>query len=253
LIHPKCYQSATPVPVTPTDKASIQVNDPISFAWETDDPGATSFALTVERKIEGTFFIEAEDSFKGTGWSVSSDFVQGFTGSGFILDDWHAGEAHYSLILPKAGQYRIWIKSYKRRINDQLNFITINGAQIEFAGDNNPLNEWVWDDIGVYDLPPGPLPITLSRTYGTDEQYSVFIDSLLITTDLASKPELVKVWDGVINTGEIMSSSNSYMLPDMLPPGEYRWKVRIFNGNYLISSANIRGVESPFTSFTVNP
>ncbi len=162
LMHPKCYQSAAPIPVAPTSKTPIQENDPLSFDWEAGDASATSFTIAVERKMEGTFFLEAEDSFKGAGWSASSDFVQGFSGSGFILDDWHAGEALYSLILPKAGHYRIWIRSYKRRINDQQNFIAINGDKIQFAGDNNPLNEWVWDDLGVYDLYSGPLPMILA-------------------------------------------------------------------------------------------
>ncbi len=144
-----------------------------------------------------------------------------------------------------------WIKSYKRRVNDQHNFITIKGKMLGFAGDLNPLNEWVWEDLGTMDLSRGQLPMTLSRTYGKDEEYSVFIDVVLLTADLVNPPGQVKVWETVAKTGEVSSPSNEYTLPEILPEGDYRWNVRIFDGDFLVDSSGERGLVTSFATFTI--
>jgi hypothetical protein len=253
LSQPKCYQGATPVTIAPQDGAGLISGNPITLAWDTSGVVSTSHQVTIERKITGTYLMELEDTFTGLGWDISSDFVKDFSGKGFLLDEWQAGIAQYNFPLPEAGQYRIWIRSYKRRVNDQHNFITLDGKKVEFAGDKNMLDAWVWDDLGTYNLSQGKLPITLSRTYGIDEEYSVFIDVLLITSDTVNPPDQIKLWENVINTGEISSSAGKLSLPEILPPGNYRWKVRIFDSNKLVDSSGMRGLDSLITTFTISP
>jgi hypothetical protein len=207
----------------------------------------------VDRKVPDTYLIEAEDVFQGSGWSTSSEFVGGFSDNGFLYDNWNAATIHYNLPLLREGQYRIWIRSYKRLQNDQVNFITIAGKKTEFASNSNTLNAWVWDDLGTYSLSNGSLPIFLSRTYGNDPEYSVFIDSILITPDLFDPPDQVQIWNNFLNTGDIPSASTQYSFAEALPPGEYRWKVRIFDGNRLIASTGEIGVESKIAIFNINP
>jgi hypothetical protein len=89
----------------------------------------------------------------------------------------------------------------------------IDGKKMEFAGDSNTLNAWVWEDLGTFNLSRGQLPMTLSRTYGNDEEYSVFVDALLITLGMVNPPDQVKAWESVANTGEVASTSNEYTLP----------------------------------------
>ena len=170
-----------------------------------------------------------------------------------LTDEWQAGDAQYTFTVPENGQYRIWIRSYKRRVNDQHNFITIDGRKVEFAGDNNTLDAWAWDDLGTYSLSQGQLPMTISRTYGSDEEYSVFIDALLITSDLVDPPDQVKIWERVAYSGEIASTASEYTLPEILAPGDYRWQVKIFNGDSLVDALGVRGLETPVTSFTISP
>jgi hypothetical protein len=253
LNQPECYRGTPPLAISPKDGARFPSGNPLIFSWDTNGLESTSHLITLERKSLGTDLIEVEDTFAGPGWDISSEFVKDFSGKGFLLDEWKAGDAQYNYSVPEAGQYRIWIRSYKRRVNDQHNFITIDGKKVEFAGNNNTLDAWVWDDLGTYNLSQGQLPITLSRTYGIDEEYSVFIDDLLITTDTVNPPDQVKPWKNVTNTGEIHSVANSYNLPEMLPPGDYRWKVCIYDGNSLVDSSGVRGLESPITTFTITP
>jgi len=253
LQQPKCYQDVPPVPIAPQDGAVLQSGTPITFSWDTNGVESTSHIITLERKSTGIYWIEAEDAFVGPGWEYISTYVNDFSGKGFLQDGWQAGDAQYTFTVPEDGQYRIWVRSYKRRVNDQHNFIKIDGKKMEFARDSNTLDAWVWEDLGTYNLSQGQLPMTLSRTYGNDEEYSVFVDVLLITSDLVNSPDQVKVWESAVNTGEVPSTASEYTLPEILPPGDYRWKVRIYDGTFLIESSGARGLETPTTTFTITP
>jgi hypothetical protein len=253
LAHPACFEGLPPATTFPQNGSTVLAGVPIKFSWNNNEDESTSYSFSLDRKIAGTYLIEVEDTFLGPHWVYSSGFVNGFSGAGFLLDDWLAGDANYTFDLPESGQYRIWIRSFKRRVNDQHNFITINGKVLEFALDSNPLNEWVWEDLGIYNQSKGPLPMILSRTYGTDEQYSVFIDSILITSDLMDQPDQVKIWESLVKTSEILTSANEYTLSEILAPGDYRWKVRIYNAGFLVDSNGARGVDSPSSTFTVVP
>jgi hypothetical protein len=253
LSQPICYQSQPPTLTSPQDGAVLTSGSPITFEWDTNGKQSTSHILTVDQKISGTYWVEVEDTFQGPGWYAASGYVNGFSGKGFLLDDWQAGTAQYSFTVPQEAQYRIWVRSYKRQQNDQYNFITIGGKKTEFATNNNILNAWVWDDLGTFSLSNGSLPIILSRTYGKDPEYSVFIDTILITSDLVDPPDQVKVWESVVDTGEIHSPSIQYTSTEVLPVGEYRWKIRIFDGNRLIDSTGAQGIESSLATFTIRP
>lgn len=252
LSEPGCYQAPPPALVSPQDGAVLTAPESPILQWDPKGVKSTGFALTVERKYSNTYWIEVEDAFAGPGWSPSSEFVNGFSGNGFLFDNWQSGAAHYSLPVGHDGQYHLWIRSYKRQQNDQVNYITVAGKQTEFASYKNPLNEWVWDDLGIYTLSKGLLPISLTRDYGKDPEYSVFIDTILVTPDLVDPPDRIQVWENVLDTGQVSSTSNQFSFSQALPPGEYRWKVRLYDGDRLIDSTGALGVASPTAVFTIN-
>jgi len=127
------------------------------------------------------------------------------------------------------------------------------GQTVEFAQNGGPRNEWIWKDLGAFQLPAGPTPILLSRVYGRDPQYAIFIDSVVVTSSPDFQPERDRVWQGAFTSGEMASSATQYTLPSALAPGQYRWSVRIFDGDRLVDTLGARGVESPQTTFTVTP
>ena len=253
LSQPKCYQGTAPITIAPQNAAVLLSSNPITLSWDTNGVESTSHTVALERKTSGTYWIEVEDAFIGPGWGSAFAFASDFSGKGFLLDEWQAGDAEYDFTVPEDGHYRIWIRSYKRRVNDQHNFISIDGKMLDFANERNTLNAWVWEDLGIYDLSQGQLPMTLSRMYGNDEEYSVFIDALLITTDMVNLPDQVTVWESVVNTGEVASSTSNYIIPEKLLAGDYRWKVRVFDRNTLIDSNGVRGLETPLTTFKISP
>jgi hypothetical protein len=252
LGSPLCYSPAKPTAILPGDNLKSDDGQPVFLHWDTNNVNTSSFLITLERKLENIFWIEAED-FQGPGWHPEGRFVNDFYGSGFLLDDEHAGQANYDFNVPMAGRYKVWVRSYKRRVNDQHNFIGFAGQKLEFAGDESPLNGWVWMDMGVFDLSAGPLPLSLTRTYGTDEQYSVFIDTVVVTSDLDYQPGSEdSEWRMITSTGEINSTASMYPLGVDLLPGEYRWKVRIFDGDKIVDSSGERGIESDVNDFIVH-
>lgn len=249
---PQCYAPPPPLGLSPEGEQSS--GQPFTFHWQSDLSTATSFQLTLERQREDIHWIEAEEAFKGSGWYPESAFTGDYNGTGFLLDDWHAGESTYNFNAQQAGSYTLWMRTMKRRNNDQHNFINIAGSNFEFAENSEtiPLNEWVWTKIGVFDLDAGSNPITLSRTYGVDEQYSVFIDAIVLTTDSTYQPvNADNVWKSVFDSKEVSSTLPEYAPGETLPPGIYRWSVRIFDGNRIVDAQGTRGVSSPYMIFVV--
>lgn len=251
LQFPHCYSAIPPLAIAPKERMQTSGIYPITFQWDVNNLPIDSFTFKLERKKDNIFWIEVEDFFQGAGWYPENKFVNNFNGTGFLLDDWQTGEASYSFSPPRSDQYRIWIRYYKRLENDQQNFISVNGQATEYAENGSPLNEWVWKDIGSFEFQTVPTPISLSRSYGKDEQYSIFIDTIVITPNLKFQPDREDdIWQSVISTNEITSNSNQYSLMDILP-GEYRWRVRIYDGNKLVDLTNKRGIESKSAFFIV--
>ena len=251
LNQPKCYQSAVPELIAPKDGVVLSAGNPLTFSWNSNGASSASFNVSIQLKASNTFLLEAENVFQSSGWYLSPNYVSGYSGFGFIEDQWHAGTTAFNFQAPENNQYRVWIRTYKRRENDQHNFISINGQSIEFAKNGNTLDGWVWEDLGTFTLNKGSVPISLSRTYGQDEEYSVFIDSMLITSELQQSPTELKDWLSVFDSGEIISSTNQYQLAQILPAGDYRWSVHIYDGDRLIDATGARGIQTPYSTFTI--
>ncbi len=86
--------------------------------------------ITLERKLERIFWIEGED-FQGEGWNLQSTYVGDFNGVGFLEDGWQAGKADYLFNVPVADKYKLWVRFYKRRENDQRNFFGLAGGEFD--------------------------------------------------------------------------------------------------------------------------
>lgn len=253
LNHPLCYQAGAPTPISPLEGVELVSGEPIMLEWDTGDFEPSGYSITIERNNPNVFWIEAEDVFQTEGWYSASDFAIGFSGYGFLLDNWESGEARYQLNLEEQGEYRVWIRSYKRRYNDQQNFVTINGQVHYFSGNAVPLDQWVWESLGTFELPAGEVTLGMGRIYGQDEMFSVFVDTILVTAELQDKPEESSVWKNVFIFDDEHSDLSKHMLHETLQPGKYRWSVRVFDGDRLVDSEGVRGIAMPYINFTVIP
>lgn len=252
LTSPVCYQASTPTAVSPVNGATIPAGTPLTLEW-TSIVESTRFSVTLQQRVPDIYWLEAEDVFASNGWYANSAFVTGFSGSGFLEDAWNSEETQYNLNIAQEGEYRIWVRTYKRRINDQYNFIIINGENFPFAGETTPLSRWIWEPIGTFNLQAGSTSLSLNRVYGQDEQYSVFIDAILVTSDLTASPEESQVWETVYNESELSSPASRITLDRAFGSGEYRWSVRVFDGNKLIDSQGELGIPMSFATFIIQP
>jgi hypothetical protein len=253
LSQPMCYQSTAPTLVSPAEGAEIYKGEPLILEWDTGGVKSTDFSINIEQNNPDVYWIETEDVFQTNGWYSASDFTTGYSGTGFLLDNWDSGEAQFNLTIEEESEYRIWVRSYKRRYNDQQNFITINGHAYYFSGNDSPLDQWVWESVGTLNLPAGELTLGLGRLYGQDEMFSVFIDAILVTADLQNEPGEYSVWHDVLSVNETNNPLSTFMVPEVLQPGKYRWSVRVFDGERLVDSVGIRGIAMPYATFTILP
>jgi len=253
LAQPRCYTPGSPIILEPQTGARLPTKQPITFSWDTPETSGKSFEITLERMFPGIRWIEIEKEFLGPGWTSDAKFVDGYTGEGFLLDDWGAGNAAYSFYLPETGRYRAWMRYFKRLDNDQETFLTIAGQTVPLAENRGYLKIWVWEDLGVFNLQNGRLPLSLSRAYNKDSQYSVFLDTLVITSSLEYDPKIHEIWQERFSTGRISSNETSYTWPSALPPGEYRWKVRLFNDDKWVDISGKPGLESAYKTFWILP
>ncbi|GAB4504143.1 MAG: hypothetical protein Fur0043_11360 [Anaerolineales bacterium] len=253
LIQPACFQPPAPQPVTPEEEETLSAAVLPTFTWDTHGIPVTSFALTLERKREDVFWMEAETDFTGDGWHGEAVFAEDYSGPGFLIDDWQSSPATHEFLTPQEGTYHVWVRYYKREDNDQRTFLSVAGQTIEFAENGGPRNEWIWKDLGAFQLPAGPTPISLIRAYGQDPQYAIFIDAVAVTSSPDFQPERDREWQVIFTSGEIASNAAQYSLSSPLTPGEYRWTVRLFDGNRLVDVDGMRGVESLPATFHVTP
>ncbi|MBI5714129.1 MAG: hypothetical protein HZC38_12010, partial [Chloroflexi bacterium] len=178
-------------------------------------------------------------------------FADFFSGTGYLTDNWQSNKATYNALVTASGKYRLWLRSYKRVENDHRNFLTLNNQTLEFAENGSTLFRWVWKNMGEFDLAAGANPITLSRTYGASDQNSVFIDAVALTDDLNYDPERDPLWTPIFDSGDVASAADTFTLPNPLPPSDYRWRVRVFNGDKLLDASGKLGVSSLDGLFSV--
>jgi hypothetical protein len=254
LAQPHCYTLANrPLTLEPWNASQASGKQPITLSWEAAGIPYNSFEVTLERTIPDLHWIEVENNFQGTGWTIDSGLANDYHGTGFLLDGWEAGQATFSYFLPREGTYHAWVRYYKRQDTDQQTFITLSGKAIPFAENGGLLYEWVWQDLGAHNLPSKPLQIGLSRTYPNEAYYSIFVDTLLLTSAAQYNPNTDSITLDEYRSGEITSTASQFTLPVSLPPGDYRWMVRLFDEDRLVDSQGARGIESDFNSFTIVP
>jgi len=198
-------------------------------------------------------WVEAETFSHDKGWYEEAAFAGDYSGAGYLTDSWQSGAARAQVQVEQPGRYTVWARSYRREVNDQHNFIALDrNPPVEMAsGKPSTLYRWQWEALGAYSLEAGEHTLTLTRSYGTDPPFSLFIDAVALSADPSYDPSTTDLWRTVFDSGEVMSSALIYALPGDLPAGRYRWHVRVFEDEQLVDWQGQRGVQMPDAEFTV--
>ena len=255
LATPACHSIAGVRPVSPEPGALLTANRPVTLAWQTGGNAPLSSRRVVQAQNERVVWIEAESFSHDTGWYEEAVFAGDYSGAGYLTDSWQSGEARATVMVEQPGGYTLWVRSYRRVVNDQHNFISLDrNPPVEIAvGGSATFNRWQWEALGTASLEAGEHMLTLTRTYGSDPHFSLFIDALALSADPSFDPNATDLWRTAFDSGEGMSSALDYTLSEGLPAGHYRWYVRVFEGERLVDWQGQRGVQMPDAEFTVRP
>jgi hypothetical protein len=251
--EPVCHSTNALTLLQPESGTILTTGQPASFEWRIDASPQT-VRLLIERRNPRLIWLEAENSFgQNQGWFGEAKFAADYSGTGYLADNWQAGAAVAQINVAQAGQYRLWVRTYRRAIDDQHTFVTMNDEPpVEIATAQQTLNTWVWQIAGDYTLDAGQHKVILSRTYGVDPHHSIFVDAVVLSADPAFDPKVHTAWMVALDTGQ-QPRATSFNLEPGLPPGQYRWRVEIYDGDRLVNGLGQQGISSPTTEFYVAP
>ncbi len=255
LAAPACHGIAEIAPISPQPGALLPANQPVTFAWQTGGFAPLSFRLVVQTQNERVVWLEAEDFSHDAGWYEEAVFAGDYSGAGYLTDSWQSGEAAATVTVEQPGRYTLWVRSYRRVVNDQHNFISLDrDPPVEIAvGGPATFNRWQWEALATASLGAGAHTLTFTRTYGSDPHFSLFLDAVALSSDPSFDPNTTALWRTAFDSGEMMSSALDYTLAEGLPAGRYRWHVGVFEGERLVSWQGQRGIQMPDAEFTVRP
>jgi 4-amino-4-deoxy-L-arabinose transferase-like glycosyltransferase len=254
---PRCISLPPPTLAEPAAGTVLASGKPIHFSWgagwQTGNQ-PPKFRLIVERQNPQIYWIEAE-TMQANGWFAESLFASDYTGSGYLTDSANSSPTLINLNLLEAGKYDLWVRTYRRATNDQHNYIALDmfpSREISLV-DVFSFDRWVWEKVGSYDLKAGAHSLALSRTYGTDPQFSLFIDAIVLSSLPAYNPEQTNVWTVVHDSG-VQLPATHYTLSEKLLAGTYRWHLIFFmDGNFLLDWDGTPGTKTTNNTFQLAP
>lgn len=256
LTHPVCYSThltvAAPPPVVEGGAGAR-----VKFDWSLESAPATQTALTCRRGRPDLLWIEAETFPVRDHWIADTRFVTGWSGSGYLADDYNSQFAETTIDIPRAGTYRVWVRSYRRHEDGFPAFMDIAGQTLSFAKTNpGALNTWVWEPLADLPLDGGPLAIRMTRPFTDDQSklISLFVDAVALSADPSFDPSRDERWQPVLELRRPDQTPQARgTFEAKLDPGSYRCEVSVRDGDRLIDPSGKIGITSDPIYFDVKP
>jgi hypothetical protein len=205
--------------------SQTRARNPDALEWSTSAE-AGPFALSIERRRDDVRFFEMEAFRGGNGWGGEARYAAGYTGDGYFFDDVIATTIAVEADVPASGSYDLWLRTYRRAADDTHRFLTIEGEdEAEVSPPSAaPLNEWVWERFGPYEVEGDKLRFALRRE---GRGPALFIDSMYLSRSGAFDPLRESAWLTAIEETMAPGAGNRYVfdLKGKLGPGVYRWRV----------------------------
>jgi 4-amino-4-deoxy-L-arabinose transferase-like glycosyltransferase len=248
---PACFSMAEPQSIAPARGDVLPAGQPIAMSWSTTSKDA-KYQITIQSLLRGLIRLEAE-YMTADGWYPEDKHATEFSGTGYLTDNFNAGDAQISFEIEEPGEYTIWVRTYRRVINDQVNYLTLNSnlpVEISKGGEEN-FNKWIWENIGPYFLEKGTHILTASRTYGTDPQFSVFLDAFIISPSAEYNPEDADPWVTIFTSEPLDGDKTSYTYLPGLPAGYYRWWISYTETAGLVNWLGTQNMDATAIDFTV--
>jgi hypothetical protein len=229
----------------------------IAIGWSLDSASASQSELTCRRDRPDVVWIEAESFVTLSAWITDTRFVTGWSGQGYLADDWRSEYAATGADVPKPGTYRLWVRTYRRQADDFPAFMEINGQTLTFAEpDPAALNVWRWQSLADLRLNAGPLLIRLTRPFDQARApfIALFVDTIVLSADPKFDPNHDERRLPALHTrGADAGQQRQGSFTIQLASGRYQCVVTVSDGDRLVDSSGATGITSDPVYFEVKP
>ncbi len=232
---------------------SLRVEDPPRLRWELSAGRVSSLTLLCERKKTDYFWLEAEQIPLGPGWQIQINFAPGWSGTGFVMDNYSSQFLGYEFASTfKGREIFVWARTYKRAADHSPAYISVNGVTSPFIRtEGDLLNQWIWERIGPF--PNGEvIRSTIARPYNENLQQfmALFMDVFIFTDDPAFSPES-ELTESMPPQRFTAANSSSGALTTNLPSGQYACRAQVESSQNLVDSFGRRPITSNEVDLTI--
>ncbi len=157
-----------------------------TLPWALSSGSINTLRVVCEQEPQNLLWVEGEDFTFGPGWGRDVAFVQGWQGSGYLVDSYGSQTALYHSEFPAGEAIYAWARSFKRAEDNAPATLSLDNQSWSFADSTQITHfEWVWERLGPFENPTGIQNWRIERPYDAPPQefMALFIDHIVFTSD----------------------------------------------------------------------
>lgn len=234
---------------------SLTQTTPSTFEWSLSQGTANQVSLQCSTLQNKRDWMEMETLNLSGGWQVETSFATGWSGTGFIMDNYGSVPLIFDINDTEELPLYFWVRYYKRVVDNSPAELFFNGETRVFSDiKDDRINQWVWEKVGPFNGSAENSTAAINRPYKEDPSQfiALFIDSLVYTHDpdfdptgdqTDSMPALVFNFQNERSEGTIIAS---------FEPGTYRCSVAATsNAGQIVDAFGHTPVKSEIIEFTI--
>lgn len=244
-------------PVCTSTTLSFKQEAPSVFSWELSHGTTERVVLACEILQIDRNWLDAENFNAAPGWQAETNFATGWNGDGFLMDNFGSLPTEFDVQVTEDKPIYLWVRYYKRNVDDYPSLITLNGQTISFdaLGERN-LNQWVWEKLGPFRAPIGLNVASLSRPYTGDPQQfiAIFIDTIVTSNDPNFTPSDDHFIELPLKTYTFANKLSNGSISLQMEPGTYRCAAEaVSRAEGLVDAFGKTPVRSNLLEFKIDP
>lgn len=237
-------------------RLSLESNSANTIHWQLEKGTASKITLKCEDQQNIHRLIQAETLPLTPGWNIETAVAPNWAGTGFLMDNFGSHPITFEFDLQEGNPLYLWVRYYKRIIDNSPAQFTINGQTLFFGQiPNEKINQWSWERVGPFNIPAGTHVITLDRPYNDNPQefMAIFVDELTITTDVNFLPSNdLNQYLVTETTSFSQEQTQGYLVPEF-EPGSYICSLEAFSKKSLVDAFGHSPLKSNFINFVIAP
>ncbi|MBE7435403.1 MAG: glycosyltransferase family 39 protein [Anaerolineales bacterium] len=236
---------------------TLEEKSPALFNWELSQGSANRVSMACETLQIDRTWIEAETLNPAPGWQTETSFANGWLGEGFLMDNYNSQPTLFDFEVTEEKPVYIWVRSYKRVVDNSPGFISMNGEAYPFGDiDDEKINEWVWERLGPFHAPTGLNTAAINRPFNDDPStfMAVFVDVVAATTDEDFSPTADSFSPLPVQSYTFPAEKSEGDIIIQMEPGTYRCTLEAVSREVpIVDSFGKTPVRSNSIEFTIKP